>query len=378
MPSASETTIVPSPSEVVAIDSFSASFSEARSKFLEASEAAGARLFSYGRNDLAGKEGEYLACDVAVLGNDDASSAALVVAGTHGSEGYCGSAILHRWLGNRSRSGTPAGIKVVLVHAINPWAFSHKTRTTENNVDLNRNFHLADGRFGRVNPSYDRLAPFYHGSAGSASEHLDAYSAYRGYLDKNGWHIENEMWEGQGNWPDGICYTGTKPEWSNVTFRRIVNDHLASVSQIGFIDWHTMIGQYGEFVSIIFDDPGSEEFNAAIGWWQLSHGGEGAFRIGAAPKYQGLLCRSIRQELPSPKIAGAVIEFGTADEYTAFRADRLDRWLRFEGRNDPDHDRMRADYLNVCCPNDIAWRRFVLAKGPDLIDQMVSGVLAWR
>lgn len=360
------------------IDSFSASFSEARHKFLEASAAAGARAVSYGRDDLTGKDGEYLACDVAVLGDDGAPSAALVITGTHGSEGYCGSAIVHRWLIDQGAAAICDGIKVVLVHAINPWAFSHKTRATENNVDLNRNFLLGDDAFTRANPSYDRLAPYLHGCAGTASDHLEAYIGYHAYLEENGWHIENESWEGQGSRSDGIYYTGTAPEWSNVTFRRIVAEHLASVSQIGFIDWHTCIGRYGEFVSIVFDEPGSEEFAAATSWWQLTHGGDGAFRTGAAPKYEGLLCRSIRQELQAPKIAGAVIEFGTADEYAVFRADRLDRWLRFEGRDDPDHDRMRDDYLKICCPDDVAWRRFVLAKGPELIDQMVSGVLAWR
>ena len=29
---------------------------------------------------------------------------------------------------------------VVLVHGLNPYGFAHFTRTTENNVDLNRNF----------------------------------------------------------------------------------------------------------------------------------------------------------------------------------------------------------------------------------------------
>ena len=52
--------------------------------------------------------------------------------------------------------------------------------------------------------------------------------------------------------------------------------------------------------------------------------------------------------------------------------------MRFEGRDDPDHDRMSEEYLNACCPDDVAWRRFVLAVGPELVDQMVDGVLAWQ
>jgi Protein of unknown function (DUF2817) len=222
------------------------------------------------------------------------------------------------------------------------------------------------------------LAPFLHGSSGNASEHLAAFKAYRQFLDANGWHIENESWEGQGSRPEGIFYTGTRPEWSNVTFRRIVTEHLSSASVIGFIDWHTGIGEYGEFVPLIFDEYGSEEYAAAENWWKLSHGGEAAFRTGTTPRYEGLLCRAIRQELPTARIAGAVIEFGTVDDYAIFRADRLDRWLRFEGRNDLDHDRLREDYLNLFCPNDVAWRRYVLSQGPELIDRMVSGVSNWH
>lgn len=132
--------------------SFSTSYPEARRKFIEATQVAGARLFTYGRDDLTGKDGEYLACDVAVLGNEAADTAAIVISGTHGAEGYCGAAILCQSLVAQVTRTIPDGVRVVLVHAINPWAFSHKTRATENNVDLNRNFLSADG-FGRANPS---------------------------------------------------------------------------------------------------------------------------------------------------------------------------------------------------------------------------------
>lgn len=357
--------------------SFSSTFQEARQKFLDASWASGARLSEYGRQDVSGRDGEYLACDVAVLGDPSATSAAIVICGTHGSEGYCGSAILHSWLMNRSALVAEAGIKLVLVHALNPWAFSHKTRANENNVDINRNFLVAELDFGRPNPSYEMLAPFLHGSAGDASEHLAAFRAYRQFLDVNGWHLERESWEGQGSLPDGIFYTGTTPEWSNAILRRIVTEHLSSASAVGFIDLHTGIGEYGEFVTLIFDEYGSEEYAAAATWWHLENGGGTAFGTGTTPKYKGLLCSAIRHELTTARVSGAVIEFGTSDSYTIFRADRLDRWLRFEGRTDPDHDELREDYLNLCCPNDVLWRRFVLSKGTQLIDQMIRGVRHW-
>jgi len=353
------------------VDNFSASFAEARTKFLAVSRAAGARTWTYGRDDLAGRDGEALACDVAVLGDPSSVRAAIVVTGTHGSEGYCGAAILHRWL-----SGLPAapeGVKIVLVHAINPWAFSYRTRATENNVDLNRNFFARADGFVRPNPSYDLLAPYLHGSARDAASHLEAYLGYQACLKAEGAQVETRSWEGQSTWPDGIFYTGTGPEWSNTVFRRIVNEHLSPASRIGFIDFHTGIGRYGEVVHLVFRD-----FAAAAGWWPHQDGGDSAFRTGEKPAYEGLLCRAIGQELPEARVAGAVIEFGVADDYAVFRSDRLDRWLRFEGRDDPDRDRLRADCMNIICPEDIAWRRSVLANGPPQIDFLLSGLCAWE
>ncbi len=358
-------------------DSFAASFAEARHMFLDASRAAGAIPYSYSRDDIAGRDGEVLSTDVAVLGDAAAPLAAVVITGTHGSEGYCGSAILHRWLVERAAAALPDGVKVVLVHAINPWAFSFKTRANENNVDINRNFLPGGLGYERKNPSYDAVVPYLHGGAARADDHLSAYKAYLACLDEGGAQIEAESLEGQSRWPDGLFYTGAQPEWSNTIFRRIVTDHLARATAIGFIDFHTGIGRYGEVVHLIFDDPESDAYAAAKRWWFLGKGSADVRGAGAVPRYEGLLCKSIRQELTQPKIAGAVIEFGTADDYSIFRADRLDRWLRHEGRNDPDHDRLREDYLNICSPRDIAWRRFVLAKGPELIDDMVSGLSDW-
>lgn len=360
------------------MDSFSATYVEARDKFLAAADAAGARLHTYGREDLTGRHGERLACDVAVLGPDDAERAAIAIVGVHGAEAYCGSAILHEWLRAAADKPRSPEMKVVLVHAINPWAFSHMTRGTENNVDLNRNFLPAGAEYRRDNPSYDELIPFLHAGGAAADDALAAYVAYRSYLDRHGWHIEGEAWAGQAHRPDGLFYMGAQPEWANRTFRAIVDEHLGGTGRIGFIDWHTGIGRFGEIVHLVFDGPDTREYALAARWWGLQGGSGGAFGAGTVPAYRGLLCQAIRQELPASQVAGAVVEFGTCDEYTMFRADRLDRWLLFEGRGDRDHDGFREDYRNACCPDDVSWRRFVLARGPKIMDQLIDGVAAWQ
>ncbi len=306
-----------------------------------------ARIHSYGRDDCRGWRDEYLACDVAVLGPRDARRAAIVISGTHGAEGYCGSAIQRQWLASRPAGAAVEGLKVVLVHAINPWAFSHCSRATENNVDLNRNFLAASQAYVRENAAYDALAPFLHARINEADDMLAAYRAYRAYLDEHGWQLENAMLEGQSGHPDGLFYIGTRPEWSNRTFRRIVAEHLAGAEIVGFIDWHTGVGSWGEIVYLAFQN---EDSPARDGWWTGRNPGGGAFTTGTVPHYEGLLCKAIRQELPDAVVAGAVVEFGTGDDYSIFRSDSMDRWLRFEGCTDPGRDRMKIEYRNACCP----------------------------
>ena len=356
------------------IESFSNTYLEAREKFIAAAREAGATIHSYQQPGVTGKDGEVLSCDVAIIGPREAQIAGIVISGTHGVEGYCGSAIQHRWLSANSRNLVRDDVCVILVHAANPWAFSHKTRTTENNVDLNRNFISHQRGHDRRNQSYDLLVPFYHATDYGAAECLDAFRSCKAFLDQNGWHIENEMLVGQSHRPDGLFYVGTAPEWANDCFRSIVRDHLTGSDTIGFIDWHTGVGSYGEIVYLCFDDRDSDEYKTAAAWWALTGSDQDAFAAGTVPNYQGLLCQAVRQELPSAKISGAVIEFGTCDAYSLFRADRLDRWLRFEGRNDINHDRYRIEYRNACCPDELAWSQLVLTEGPAIMDRMFAGL----
>mmetsp|Transcript_33245 Transcript_33245/g.63440 ORF Transcript_33245/g.63440 Transcript_33245/m.63440 type:complete len:691 (-) Transcript_33245:793-2865(-) len=93
------------------------------------------------------------------------------VSGTHGIEGYIGSAVQSRFLHElfldnekrltnnknpRQNNAIPSSSsndkvlrKVLLIHAVNPYGMRHHRRTNENNVDLNRNV-LSDEMWSNV------------------------------------------------------------------------------------------------------------------------------------------------------------------------------------------------------------------------------------
>ena len=131
------------------LDFFAEQYAEARAKFQLAVAQTGGQLVSYVHPAATGPDGGTLAIDVGSFGPVAAPKALLVLSGTHGGEGYTGSAVQIALMRSGALGSVPADTRVVLLHAINPYGFAHWTRTTENNVDLNRNFIDFSGRLPR-------------------------------------------------------------------------------------------------------------------------------------------------------------------------------------------------------------------------------------
>ena len=64
----------------------------------------------------------------------------VTVSGTHGVEGFFGSAVQVEWLRRIKGAALPGDIAALHIHAINPYGFSWLRRTNEDNVDINRNW----------------------------------------------------------------------------------------------------------------------------------------------------------------------------------------------------------------------------------------------
>ena len=124
---------------MIGADSFSSSYSEAREKFQEAVAAAGCNAESF-KHPCFGPGGEKLAADAAWFGPSDASRVLVLISGTHGVEGYCGSGAQVDWLRREEFKLLPADMGVLMIYAINPYGFAWMRRVNEDNVDVNRNW----------------------------------------------------------------------------------------------------------------------------------------------------------------------------------------------------------------------------------------------
>ena len=301
---------------------FSATYREARERFLAAARTHGAAVHAH-VHPLKGAEGEEIAIDTALVGAADAPNLFIVSSGTHGPEGFSGSAcqlaLLHDTLLQRAADG---GTAVLLIHAVNPYGFSHLTRTNEDNIDLNRNF----GDFSRpypANPVYEEvhalLAPAaWPPSAANEEELAAAMARLAGRRDPG-------VSSGQALHSDGLFYCGTAPAWSNRTVRAILRAHGAGRRHIAWIDVHTGLGPYGHGEKI-FGRHSPETLARARAWWGrdliVSSMAESV-----SPRTMGHITGCAPEECPDAAITPTTLEYGTLPNPDVRRALRGEAWL---------------------------------------------------
>jgi len=357
-------------------DCYATTYQSARQRFRAAAQDAGAALHAYA-HPIPGPDGQPLAADVAVFGPPGASRRLLVISATHGLEGFCGSAAQLAWIQDGGPATLPPDVAIVMVHAINPWGFAHASRTTENNVDLNRNF-VDHGQPHPANPDYGQLhealleADWTMDAIQRAQAAMDDYAARKG-MDA----LFDTLARGQYSHPDGLNYGGTQREWSNLLLERIVREHLQTAQKIGFIDWHTGVGEYAQPFFLCFNDEGGELFERACAWWgdarvrgQRPHGK-------ARPSYQGLLFQGVQRYAGDTPVCGAVVEFGTRGWHMR-RILRLDLWLKFHATPGTErYDMLRADLLDAFCPVDQIWRDATVRHAAQITAEAVAGMAAW-
>lgn len=367
-------------SEALAGACFAPDYASARARFLAAAARAGARLDVFVNDAAVAPDGGSLTTDVAVLGPDRADRALLLVSGTHGPEGFVGSAAQVALLEAIATGAPVPPVRVVLVHAINPYGFAHITRTTENNVDLNRNFiDWSAGAPG--NPAYVELHAALCPSVWTPEALAAADAARIDWIGRNGQDAFVDMTSrGQYTHADGLNYGGIGPEWSNRTLEAIVRRHLSSAGRIALIDWHTALGERGQPFFLCFNEPGGPGWARACDWWGREQvETRGGFGGAARPKYTGLLFHGVQRYAAQADVTGAVIEFGTVDMDDARRALQADRWLRFgdAAAADPRRAALREQVREAFSPQSLDWQRSVLGHAIGIQHATLAGLAAW-
>lgn len=354
-------------------DHFSSSYDEARARFRAAARAAGARLESFENPAGLGPQGEPLVTEVASLGPEQARRVYLTISGTHGAEGYCGSGIQVAHLAEGLFDVLPAGIRVVLVHAINPYGFAWGRRVNEDNVDLNRNFVDFDAPLPE-NADYARLHPWllpadWDGPARAAADRaIEAYVAEHGFAA-----FQAAVTGGQYRHRDGLFYGGAAPSWSRRTIEAVIARHCGpGLERLAVIDYHTGLGPTGHGEPIATTDPGSPSYQRCRSWFgpELTHPANGD---SATAPVVGTLLEAF-EALPV-EVATLVMEYGTVPIGPLIDALRGDHWLHLHGG--PAHPlaaqlkaRMRAAFY----VETRAWKAAVFGRAADFTQRALRAL----
>lgn len=238
----------------IPVDCFSKKYTEARDKFLGACQVIKGELSSHENN--IDDVNRALVTDAFYLGSKKARNLLVLISGTHGVEGYCGSAAQVDFL--RHVPKMDADIAVLLIHALNPYGFAFDRRVNEDNIDLNRN--CVDFANKPINKDYQTLMPDLNlqdlddDSLANSREKLEHYRLQWG--DRV---YEQAVSGGQYTDAAGLFYGGNGPSWSYQLTQQLIDEYTVSGRQkVIVLDIHSGLGAYG-YGEVISDHPPESE-----------------------------------------------------------------------------------------------------------------------
>lgn len=352
---------------------FSRDYAEAREKFRASATAAGAEIRTY-LLDHRGPDDLDLTTDTAWLGPRDARAVLVTVSGTHGVEGFFGSAVQVESLRRSTGAALAEDVAALHIHAINPYGFSWLRRTNENNVDINRNWINFDAHLP-ANPAYDEISNDLCPSDWSTATQKETWQRLQAWIDRHGLAaFQKAVSGGQWTHPSGLFYGGRSASWSRNTLTSIVTASLARASRICLLDFHTGLGPHGYAEPIIGQrrmDPAFVRARSWIGGGAKSLYGDGS--VSAEIKGDGLT--ALPGLLPRATVDAVALECGIRPMLEVAQALRADAWLHAYG--DPlggDAQPIKRMIRAAFHSDDPLWQGMALGQGIAACHAAIGGL----
>jgi hypothetical protein len=353
---------------------FAQTYAEARDKFFGAARSRGLGVETH-VHPLTGRDGEMLAMDVACDGPRNAGALLILSSACHGVEGFCGSGVQVALLEDAGwhEAAHDAGVAVLYIHGLNPYGFSWWRRTTNENVDLNRNFRDFTSEAPR-NTRYDDLAELIVPEVWPPDE-ATTLAVDRFVAEHSERALQQVVSGGQFHHPKGLFYGGDAPTWSHATLRHVLRDHGTRCARLGWIDLHTGLGPsgHGERIFACRDDVAA--YARARAWW----GDVTSIYDGSSTSalLTGMMWLAAYEECAQAEYTGIALEYGTLPQAEVMQALRADQWLE----NHPDADEatrrtIKQEIRDAFYADTDEWKEQIVAQGVDAAYGAVRGLAA--
>lgn len=322
------------------------------------------------------------------------------ISGTHGVEGFVGSAIQTSLLLNdtmetqffdhdqddNDKASLPT---IVFVHALNPFGFSKLRRFNENNVDLNRNFmtqrQLDDAKARDPNfLGYVDMMDFFNPTESLETTWDFFYVKAITAIVRNGFQtLKQCLVSGNYHFPKSLFYGGDKLEQSHSLLKEFLLTHLnvEQITAVGILDVHSGLGKSGFDTIGLSGVPQEETLQIFGGSDHLfvsddpnTDTDDGSALSGYA-KVTGMLPEGLTRQVFSSsgtKVYPVCQEFGTLPGILVFKAMRAENAMyQYDPTNRcPKYSQALRDAFYF--DKNPEWKHKVISRGQEVFIQLYS------
>lgn len=390
---------------------FSNDYYEARMKFREAVHQFPAEMelhslkLNVKEDGIDGEEDLDLTIDIGLQRRSD-SKVMIHVSGTHGVEGFAGSAIQYSLLENaetlthhddKVKNDLPT---LIFVHGLNAYGFAKLRRFNENNVDLNRNF-LSQQQFDEMmsgNPNHSGYVDLLNliNPTESFETKWDFFYPRAIYaIARNGFNkLKQSLVTGNYHFPKTLFYGGEELQPSYLLLKEFLLTQLniQNMREVAVIDVHTGLGPSGfdsilnksedrvglEEVQKIFS--GSEDqYLHHLSKFKSTHslGTEADTSFIGYDKVVGFLNSGLNEQVfpPNAKIYSIAQEFGTVPGLLVFKALRAENAMHHYDpvNRSPKYAQDLCDVFYL--KDNPGWKHMVVSRGQEVFNQMYLHLL---
>jgi predicted deacylase len=350
---------------------YSPDYFSARQRFLATSNELGLEHHALPIRADSPNE-EPLTIDITVAGNEKPKSALVLSSGVHGVEGLFGSAVQLAMLEQlKSNLRVPVNAAVVFIHAVNPFGFAWRRRFNEDNVDLNRNFLLAEEQYSGSPP----LAGAFRNVMKPVQKwtRYGFWSARMALLALR--HGVQSFWEtlpvGQYDYPDWLFFGGGAPTQSSKALESFLPTLLDEADEIVHLDFHTGLGRWADCQLLVSESEGLD--NCA--WWLKNFDGNMVTKMKSFTKQyevRGGFGPWLRALFPDCQYRYSTAEFGTYSPMRVIGA--LADELRWHSETDGEASRhaSRRRLVDTFVPKSRSWRTKTLHMGVSVVQRAAN------
>lgn len=310
-----------------------------------------------------------LGTDTLWLGSPDASNVLVFISGTHGVEGYCGSAIQQFFLSQITEQVIPENTAILMVHSLNPWGMYWARRCDAAGIDLNRNF-VDYSNLEPLDPNYDAILDILMKSP-------NRYREMQEQSEKWGQQTFDRIFSG-GQYVHKWApfFGGTHPAHGRKVIETLISEYALEHKNTMVIDLHTGLGPwaFGELISDhLADSHGNLQAKSIFGS-AIANAHEGvSFSV---PKL-GLLDYRFHQFMADQGFF-LTLEFGSYGSAALFEVLLSDHefWRDHHPASieEESYQHYRKRMIEHFCPNDSLWQQAALFKAWQVLERLIQSI----